>query len=166
MNDYWEELEPNDDLAQPTCARTAASFVLMLIGVGAIVGTCILYFYLKAFHVEPFPDAWNLVALFGTCVSILAIIPAMFLAGVRMVISCGSITLVVGIGMLVFGFVKLAEPSLRFFAPLGLFVSLAGGFLIWIGLDAFKWTQEPAGGEADRESGRPFNRSDTQARET
>ena len=88
-----------------------ASFVLMLIGVGAIVGTCILFFYLKAFHVEPFPRAWKLIAFVGTSVSFLAIIPAMFLAGPRTVFRFGSLTLVVGVGMLVFGFVRLAEPS-------------------------------------------------------
>jgi hypothetical protein len=155
----------HDDLTRPTFARTAASSVLMLIGVGAIVGTCILFFYLKAFHVEPFRNAWKLIALVGTCISFLAIIPAMLLAGPRMVVRFGSITLVVGIVTLVFGFVRLAEPSLRFFAPLGFFVSLAGGFLIWVGLDGLKWTQEPSSSEADLESGRPFDRSDTKTRE-
>ena len=165
MNDFTDKLEPQEDLAKPSFARTAASFVLMLIGVGVIVGTCILFFYLKAFHVEPFPRAWKLIAFVGTCVSFLAIIPAMFLAGPRTVFRFGSLTLVVGVGMLVFGFVRLAEPSLRFFAPLGFFVSLAGGFLIWFGLNVPKWTQEPSDSEADLESGRPFDRSDRQTRE-
>ena len=35
--------------------------------------------------------------------------------------------------MLGFGYANLAEPSLRFYAPLGFFVSLAGGLLIWGG---------------------------------
>jgi hypothetical protein len=162
MNDFPDKLKPNSDLATPSFARTAASFVLMLIGVGAIVGTCILFFYLKAYHVEPFPSAWRLLVLIGMCVSLLAIILAMLLAGSRMVVRFGSVTLVVGIGMLAFGFVKLAEPSLRFYAPLGFFVSLAGGFLIWSGLN---WTQQLSDSEADLKAARPFDDSERQTRE-
>jgi peptidoglycan/LPS O-acetylase OafA/YrhL len=61
------------------------------------------------------------------------IIVAAVLAGRRMTIRFGVVTLSVGIAMLVFGFVKLAEPSLKFYAPLGFFVSLAGEFLVWGG---------------------------------
>jgi len=46
------------------------------------------------------------------------------LAGWRVAVWFGVATLAVGIGMLVFGFIKLAEPSLRFYAPFGFFVSL------------------------------------------
>lgn len=155
MNGVPDKLEPQGDLAMPTFTRTVAGFVLMLIGVSAIVGTCILYFYLKAFHAEPFPNAWRLLAFVGVCASFLAIISAMCLAGPRTVVKFGSITLVVGVGMLIFGFVKLAEPSLRFFAPLGFFVSLAGGFLIWIGLNYPKWVQEAS----ESEPGGPVERS-------
>jgi hypothetical protein len=35
--------------------------------------------------------------------------------------------------MFVFGYANLAEPSIRFYAPLGFFVGLAGGALIWAG---------------------------------
>ena len=59
MNDFPDKLEPQDDLAKPTLVRAAASIVLLLIGASAIVGTCILFFYLKAFHVEPFRGAWR-----------------------------------------------------------------------------------------------------------
>jgi len=165
MNDFSDKLEWQEDLAKPSFTRTAASLVLMLIGVGAFIGTWILFFYMKAFHVEPFPSAWKLIVLVGMCVSFLAIITAMLLAGPRTVVAFGTITLVVGVGMLAFGFVRLAEPSLRFFAPLGFFVFLAGGFLIWLGLNVPKWTRQPSDSEADLESGRSFDGSDRRTRE-
>ena len=81
----------------------------------------------------------------------------MFLAGSRTVVRFGSITLVVGVGMLIFGYVKFAEPSLRFLAPLGFFVALAGGFVIWLGLNFPKWIQEASDSEATES---PSERSD------
>jgi hypothetical protein len=102
---------------------------LMLIGVAAMVGGIILHFWIKAKRPELFPYAGRLTLLVGVGFIIVAAV----LAGRRMAIRFGMVTLVAGIGMLVFGFIKLAEPSLRFYAPLGFFVSLAGGFLIWGG---------------------------------
>ena len=166
MSDFQDNHEPQDDLAKRTLARTAAGIVFLLIAVSVIVGTCILYFYLKAFYVQPFPSAWKVVALAGVCVSLLAIIPAFFLAGRRTITWFGVMTLVVGVGMLIFGFVRLAEPSLRFFAPLGFFVSLASGFLIWIGLDAHESTHELSNSEADLESGRSFGELNRRTRES
>ena len=164
MDGIDDKPEPINDLTIPSFARAVGSIVLMLIGVGAIVGTCILFFYLKAHHVEPFPRAWKLVAVFGVCASLLAFVPSMLLAGPRIVVRFGSFTLVVGVGMLAFGFFKLAEPSLRFFAPLGFFVSLAGGFLIWFGIEFPSLMQKASSDEADLES--RLDSSDSQTRET
>jgi hypothetical protein len=116
-------------------ARAAAGLVarmtLLLIGVAAMVGGIILHFWVKAKHPELFPYTGRHILLAGMTF----IIVAAALAGRRMAVRFGVVTVAVGIGMLVFGFVKLAEPSLRFYAPLGFFFSLAGGFLVWGGLE-------------------------------
>jgi hypothetical protein len=133
--------EPTDSHA-PTFAQFAATSIggmaIMLIGVAAIVGGLILHFAQKAGRIVLFPFAGRLTIVVGIGVAIGGIV----LMGTRAAVRFGVVILVIGIGMLAFGFIKLAEPSLRFYAPLGFFVSLAGGFIIWGSLDYAKLVKE------------------------
>jgi hypothetical protein len=111
---------------------------MLLIGVAAIVGGLILHFAEKAERFVLFPYAGRLTILIG-----LGVVTCGFvLTGTRAAVQFGAVILVVGIGMLGFGFIKIAEPSLRFYAPLGFFVSLAGGLIIWGSLDYAKHTKK------------------------
>jgi hypothetical protein len=93
------------------------------------VGGIILHFWMRAMHPELFPFAGRLILLVGMGLVVLVTI----LAGRRMAIRFGAVTLAIGVVMLVFGFVKLADPSLRFLAPLGFFICLTGGSFLWCG---------------------------------
>ncbi len=129
MNGFSDDLDANPlarSLARTT-VRIVGGIVLMLIGVAMIVGGLIMHFAEKANRFVLFPYAGRLTIVAGIGVSIVAIA----MAGARITGRFGAITLVVGIGMLAFGYINLAEPTLRFYAPLGFFISLAGGFLIW-----------------------------------
>lgn len=122
----------------PATARFVVGTALMLIGEAAIVGGLILFFALKA-EVEGLPRyAERIVLLIVLGVSFVVTLAGLLLAGRGAAAILGVVTVVVGVGMMAFGFVELAEPSLRFYAPLGFFVSLAGGFVIWIALDHAK----------------------------
>jgi hypothetical protein len=142
MNEFPDEQEAEIPVivTPNSVARIVGGTILMLTGVGLIVGGIILHFAQKAGHIFLFPFAGRLMILFGIGVSIWAIV----LAGLRMAVRFGSVTLVVGIGMLGFGYYNLAEPSLRFYAPLGFFIALAGGFLIWGSREFAKESAKPS----------------------
>jgi hypothetical protein len=125
--------------------RFVGGMILLLTGVGLIVGGIILHFAEKAGHLFGFPFVGRLTILFGIGLSCGAIA----LAGWRMAVGVGTVTLVVGIGMLGFGYYNLAEPSLRFYAPLGFFIALAGGFLIWGGREYAREVAKPSKPAAD-----------------
>jgi len=153
MNDLTDDWEDQDDPTTPSSKRNVTSFVMglvmMLFGVAAIVGGIILFFAVKAKVLDLFPFAERLVLLFGVGLGVGLIAMGILLAGWRVAVWFGVVTLVVGIGMLVFGFIKLAEPSLRFYAPLGFFVSLAGGVLIWAGRECEKEFDKMLRSDAD-----------------
>jgi hypothetical protein len=136
VNNFPDNLD--DDLSVRAAAKTTIRIVgggvLMLLGVATIVGGIIMHFAEKAERFVLFPFAGRLTIVVGLGISIAAVA----LAGARAAIAFGSVVLVVGIGMFIFGYSNLPEPSLRFYAPLGFFVSLAGGFFIWGGREFLK----------------------------
>ena len=142
MNDAPGNPKEQADSHSQSFARVAAGSIggmaMMLIGVAAIVGGLVLHFAEKAERFVLFPYAGRSIILIG----IGAIIGGIVLMGTRAAVRFGVAILVVGIGMLAFGFIKMAEPSLRFYAPLGFFVSLAGSFIIWGSLDYAKQTKK------------------------
>jgi hypothetical protein len=109
--------------------RFMLGVALMPLGVAAIVGGAILHFAIQAEKVNLFRHAGRFVILLGFVAAILGIV----LAGSRAAVRFGIVTLVAGAGMFVYGYANLAEPSLRFYAPLGFFIGLGGGALIWAG---------------------------------
>jgi hypothetical protein len=147
MNDFPDGSDEQGDAPALPFARTRATMVvgmaLMLLGMGAIVGGIIIHFAVKAERLNLFPYAGRLVVLIGMGLTIVAFV----FVGRRVAVGSGIVTLVAGIGMLVFGYANLAEPSLRFLAPLGFFISLAGGFLIWCGFDFGKRVETPLASE-------------------
>jgi hypothetical protein len=119
-------------VASPATAsllRFMLGIALMLVGMVAIVGGAVLHFAIKAGKVDLFPYAGRFVILLG----FVAAIGGIVLGGSRAAVRFGVVTLVAGAGMFVYGYANLAEPSLRFYAPLGFFIALAGGALIWAG---------------------------------
>jgi hypothetical protein len=135
--DMGATFEPSAPSVAGTVVRAGGGMVLMLIGVTAVVGGIILHFAEKAERFVVFPFAGRLLILVGIGVSCIA----MAVSGARMAVRFGILTLVVGIGMFVFGYSNLSNPSLRFYAPLGFFVSLAGGLFIWGGREFAKEAQ-------------------------
>jgi hypothetical protein len=129
VNDFSDDLDsdPSARSFARSTVRIVGGIVLMLIGVAAIVGGFIMHFAEKAGRFELFPYAGRLTIVAGIGVIIVAIT----LAGSRLTVKFGTVTLVFGIVMLAFGYINFAEPSLRFYAPLGFFISLAGGILVW-----------------------------------
>jgi hypothetical protein len=149
MNDALGNPKEQAHSDAPLFGRTAAASIggmaMMLLGVVAIVGGLILHFAEKAERFVLFPYAGRFTILIG-----IAVITCGFLrTGTRTAVRFGVVILVVGIGMLAFGYIKLAEPSLRFYAPLGFFVSLAGGFVIWGSLDYAEQTKKNLNSEQD-----------------
>ncbi len=114
-------------------ARSAAVVVLgvalMAVGAATMVGGAVLHFAVKAGRVDLFPYAGRLVILAGLGAAIVGVA----LAGSRAAVTLGAAMLAAGLGMLAFGYANFAEPSLRLYAPLGFFVGLAGGCLVWGG---------------------------------
>jgi hypothetical protein len=147
VNNFPDDLD--DDLSVRSAARTTigivGGIVLMLIGVATIVGGIIAHFAEKAERFVLFPFAGRMIILAGIGVSIVAVVKA----GARMAIAFGSVVFVVGIGMFVFGYANLAEPSLRFYAPLGFFIALAGGVFIWAGREFTKEAAQKPKSEPD-----------------
>jgi hypothetical protein len=113
-----------------SAARIVAGLVVMLVGMATMVGGIILHFAVKAERVALFPYAGRFVILIGLVVAIGGIT----LAGWRAAVWSGAVAIAVGLVMLVYGYLNLEEPSLRFYAPLGFFIALAGGFLAWGGI--------------------------------
>jgi hypothetical protein len=140
MHNFPDDLKAQNDRPATSSGGRAASFAmgmaLMLAGVAAIVGGITVHFAVKAERLGLFPFAGRLIMLMGVAV----VVAAVALAGRRVAFRFGIVTLMAGIGMLAFGFIKLAEPSLRFFAPLGFFVALAGGILLWVNCE---YSKEP-----------------------
>jgi hypothetical protein len=149
MTDAPADPREQVDSHSPSFARIAAASIggmgMMLIGVAAIVGGLILHFAEKAERFVLFPYAGRFIILIG----IGAVIGGIVLMGTRAAVCFGVVILVVGIGMLAFGFIKMAEPSLRFYAPLGFFVSLAGGLIIWGSLEYAKEAKKKPNREPD-----------------
>jgi peptidoglycan/LPS O-acetylase OafA/YrhL len=149
MNDAPGNPKEQADTHAPSFARIVAvsigGMVMMLIGVAAIVGGLILHFAEKAERFVLFPYTGRFTILIGIGV----ITCGFVLTGTRTAVRFGVVILVIGIGMLAFGFIKFAEPSLRFFAPLGFFVSLAGVLIIWGTLDYAKHTKTKSDAERD-----------------
>lgn len=108
-------------------ARSASGVTLMVVGMAAIVGGVILHFAIKADRVAIWPYTGRLVMLLGVG----GLLGGVALAGTRAAVRLGAVTIIAGVAMLAYGYANLAEPSLRFYAPLGFFIALAGGFLIW-----------------------------------
>jgi hypothetical protein len=133
MRDDPEDLRARDGrVASPATAslvRFVLGVALMPVGVVVFVGGAVLHFAIKAGKVDLFPHAGRFVILLGFVVTILGIA----VAGSRAAVRFGVVTLVAGAGMFVYGYANLAEPSLRFYAPLGFFIALAGGAVIWAG---------------------------------
>jgi hypothetical protein len=151
VNDFPDDVDadPSAHSFARATARIVGGIALMLIGGAMIVGGLILHFAEKAgrFELFPVPIAGRLTIVAGVGVFGVAIA----MAGARMAIRFGAVTLVVGIGMLAFGFLNIAEPSLRFYAPLGFFIGLAGLGLIWGGREFAKEaaSTSKAKGESD-----------------
>lgn len=114
-------------------ASVSLGMALLLIGVAVIVGGFILVFALKAKQLELFPYAEEIVVIILDLLAACVIVGAIALASSRVVVRFGMVTLAIGFALLVFGFINLAEPTLRIYAPLGLFVSAAGGGIIYYG---------------------------------
>jgi hypothetical protein len=132
MDNLPDNLGNHHDSEAPSvasAARFVGGIVLMLVGVATMVGGIILHFAVKAERVDLFPYAGRFVILLGLVIAIVA----MVMAGWRAAIWAGSVVIAVGVVMLVYGYANLEEPSLRFYAPLGFFIALAGGFLVWGG---------------------------------
>jgi hypothetical protein len=128
-----DDLRAQDGRVAPPATASLVRFVLgvvlMPVGIVAIVGGAVLHFAIKAGKVDLFPYAGRFVIVLGLVVTILGTV----LAGSRAAVRFGVVTLVAGAGMFVYGYANFAEPSLRFDAPLGFFIALAGGALIWAG---------------------------------
>ena len=133
--------------ASPSLGRTAAwnvaGMFLLLLGVAAIVGGIVLHFAEKADRFVLFPFAGRLIILAGIALSGVA----MVVAGAKATARFGAFTLLVGILMFVYGYANLANPDQRFYAPLGFFVGLAGGLLLWGGLEFAKEQVQEAQGD-------------------
>src|SRR4051794_8207352 len=95
----------------------------MAIGAAAVVGGIILRFAGEAGWFVMFPAGGRRARVLGVCRSGVALL----IAGPRAAVRFGVVTLLVGIGMFIFGFSHPPAPALRFCAPLGFFVSRAGG---------------------------------------
>jgi hypothetical protein len=133
MRDDPDVLPPQDGHVASRAPAALVLFVLgvalMPVGIAAMVGGAILHFAVKAGKVDLFPYAGRFVILLGFVAAIMGVA----IAGSRAAVWFGVGTLVAGAGMFVFGYANLAEPSLRFYAPLGFFIALAGGAVIWAG---------------------------------
>ena len=108
--------------------------LLMGLGIAAIVGGIVLHFAEKADRLVLFPFAGRLIILVGIALSGVGIA----VAGAKAAARLGAFTLVVGILMFVYGYANLGNRDQRFYAPLGFFVGLAGGLLLWGGLEMAK----------------------------
>ncbi len=130
QDDPETPLEQDARAASPAMAsavRGVFGVLLLPGGIVAMVGGAILHFAVEAGKVELFPYAGRFVILFG----FVLVIAGVVLAGSRPARRFSVIALVAGAVMFVYGYANLAEPSLRFYAPLGFFIALAGLAVIW-----------------------------------
>jgi hypothetical protein len=148
MTDDPGNMHVSDEEAKSPSSSSPSRFLLgvalLPVGVAAIVGGAILHFAVKAGKVELFPYAGRFVILLGFVAAIIGVA----LAGTRAAVRFGIVTLVAGAGMFVYGYANLAEPSIRFYAPLGFFIALAGGALIWAGRSYEQEMRKETGGKA------------------
>jgi hypothetical protein len=136
MNEFQDRSGANSaaGAAPLTTAKVVGGIILMPVGIAIMVVGIITHFAQKAGRVTLFPYAGRLVILAGMGV----IIAAVAMAGSRMAVRFGAVTVVAGVGMMAFGFINMANPDLRFYAPLGFFIALAGGLLVWGGMEFAK----------------------------